>query len=249
MATKKICLSSLSARRQQPQWMQATFTNLHMLTRESLLSGLYLDSLELPLEFRWTQDRIDASLAETMSARPDDADDLWIFAYGSLMWNPLLDFNRRSVATLHGWHRSFCMRSLAGRGSPARPGRMLALESGGNTEGVALRLSGPQRHDELRVVWRREMVGGAYRPTWAPVTLDDGSRAHAIAFVADPERPLFERDASVATTAPIIARAAGSFGTNADYVFQLEEALSSCGLHDSYVESLAAELRRMSCES
>jgi len=216
-----------------------------MLTRESLQSGHYLDNIELPAEFRWTQDRIDASLTDTLADRPDDGEDVWIFAYGSLMWNPLLDFDRRSVATLHGWHRSFCMRSIAGRGSPERPGRMLGLEAGGSTQGVALRLAAARRDEELGVVWRREMVGGSYRPTWAAVTLDDGTQTQAIAFVVDAGRRLFERDASIATVAPVIARAAGSFGSNADYVFRLEDALRDSGLRDVYIESLAAELRRL----
>lgn len=110
--------------------MQATFPNRHMLTRESLLSGRYLDSLELPLEFRWTQDRIDTSLAEAMSARPDEGDDLWIFAYGSLMWNPLLDFDRRSVAprlertrprSTFSWWTMTTARSTAQFTVPAHP--------------------------------------------------------------------------------------------------------------------------------
>ncbi|MNT33988.1 ChaC-like protein [compost metagenome] len=220
-----------------------------MLTREPLQSGLYLDNLELPAEFRWTQDLIDASLTATLAARPDIGEDIWIFAYGSLIWNPLLDFDRHSVATMHGWHRSFCLRSIAGRGSSERPGRMLGLEVGGTTQGVALRLTASRRDAELRVVWRREMVGGAYRPTWASVTLDDGTETHAIAFVADASRPLFERDASVATIAPIISRAAGSFGTNAEYVFKLESALHARELRDTYVDTLAAALRHLRGEA
>lgn len=219
-----------------------------MLTRESLQSGHYFENLELPHEYRWSQNRIDQSLASTLAARPDNSDALWIFAYGSLMWNPLLEFDRRELATLHGWHRSFCMRSLAGRGSPEQPGRMLGLEPGGSTEGTALRLSASTRDDELRVVWTREMISGAYLPTWAPVTLANGVEAYAIAFVADATGPLFENDASVATTTPIIASASGSFGTNADYVFKLEAALSECGLRDQYIASLATALRTFARE-
>lgn len=215
-----------------------------MLTRDSIRSGRYLESLELPKDLLWSQAQIDSSLAAVISARPDIGA-VWVFAYGSLMWNPLLEFDRRETATLHGWHRSFCMRSVAGRGSLDRPGRMLALEPGGTTQGVALRLAGPRRDDELRVVWTREMVSGSYRPTWAPVTLADGTSTYAIAFVVDPTRPLFESDASVETTAPIIAGASGSFGSNADYVYQLEAALLKGGLRDPYIESLANTLRRL----
>jgi len=214
-----------------------------MLTRETINSGAYLGSFGLPREVAWTQDQIEASLAETMRARPAGAD-VWVFAYGSLMWNPLLDFDRREIATLHGWRRSFCLRMTAGRGSPEVPGRMLALEAGGSTHGVALRLAAATLEEELRVLWIREMVTGSYLPTWAPLTLADGTGTAAIAFVANPARPQYEPDASVATVASIVAAASGAFGSNADYVLALECALSECALADGYIEALAAALRR-----
>ncbi|WP_420992173.1 gamma-glutamylcyclotransferase [Cupriavidus sp. 30B13] len=214
-----------------------------MFTRETINSGAYLGSFDLPKDVVWTQGQIDASLAETMRARPAGGE-VWVFAYGSLMWNPLLNFDRREIATLHGWRRSFCLRMIAGRGSPEVPGRMLALEAGGSTHGVALRLAAGTLEDELRVLWIREMVTGSYLPTWAPLTLADGTETAAIAFVANTARPQYERDSSVATVASIIAAASGSFGSNADYVLALECALSECALADEYIEALAAALRR-----
>jgi cation transport protein ChaC len=224
------------------------FWNLYraapMLTRQAIHSGEYLDHFE-SLPNLWTTDRIERSLVETMSLRPVETDGVWIFAYGSLMWNPMVQFERRQIATLHGWHRSFCLRMDIGRGSPEMPGRMLALESGGHTHGVALKLSTSTMEDELRLVWIREMVLGSYKPTWAPVTLDDETKTQAIAFVADTSREQYARDSRVATVAPLVARAAGKFGSNAEYLFKLHAALSECSLRDSYIDELAGEVQRI----
>ncbi len=124
-----------------------------MLTRQALDSGAYLEKFR-SLPNLWTSERIEASLAETLKQRPACVNnDVWIFAYGSLMWNPMVDFDRREVATLHEWHRSFCLSMTIGRGSPERPGRMLALEAGGHTTGLALRLTPHTMHEDLKAVW------------------------------------------------------------------------------------------------
>jgi cation transport protein ChaC len=216
-----------------------------MLNRNAIRSGAYLESFDsLPSEMLWTQARIDASLAQTLRQRPHRGE-VWVFAYGSLMWNPISEFDSRRIATLHGWHRSFCIRMIAGRGTPEQPGRMLSLEAGGSTQGVALRLAGPALEEELRILWIREMVTGAYRPTWAALTLDDGTQLSAIAFVAEPDGAQYESDARVSAIAPAMSVATGLFGTNAEYVFKLESALADCGLNDPYIDELAAELTRI----
>lgn len=213
-----------------------------MLNRTAISSGAYLESFDsLPKDILWTQAQIDRSLAETMSRRPEQGD-LWVFAYGSLMWNPISDYDSRVVATLDDWHRSFCIRLIAGRGSPEKPGRMLSLEPGGTTEGVALRMPETTLNEELRILWIREMVTGAYAPTWAPIRFRAGGKATALVFVANSHQSQFEPDARPATIAPLMAAASGSFGTNAEYVFKLQRALADCQMRDSYIDELAAEL-------
>lgn len=212
------------------------------LSRNSVRSGAYLDSFDsLPRDIRWTSDRIFQSLADTLGAGPEP-DDIWLFAYGSLIWNPLIEFAERRKANLPDWHRSFCLRMIAGRGHPTTPGRMLAVEPGGTTQGIAYRLIAPLVDCELRLVWIREMVAGSYRPSWCPITLETGRIVPAIVFTADPTRPYYEGDSSVATVAPLISSASGSHGTNADYAFQLAAALVEEGLADPYVESLVQSI-------
>lgn len=215
-----------------------------MLNRTAISSGAYLESFDsLPKEILWTQSQIDQSLADTMSQRPKQGD-LWVFAYGSLMWNPISEYDSRVIATLDDWHRSFCIRLIAGRGSPENPGRMLSLEPGGTTEGVALRMPEANLNEELRILWIREMVTGAYTPTWAPIRFKTGGNATALVFVANSDQAQFESDARPTAIAPLMAAASGSFGTNAEYVFKLQRALADCGMTDKYIDELALELTK-----
>lgn len=119
---------------------QSGLWRIDVLSRKLILSGAYLQAFASALgDTLWPLERIEASLNQTLEKRPRNTD-VWLFGYGSLLWNPLFEFDAREIATLHGWHRSFCLRVVAGRGSVEAPGRMLSLEPGGSTTGVALRL-------------------------------------------------------------------------------------------------------------
>lgn len=214
-----------------------------MLTRQMIMSGEYLDSFDtLPDSLRWDQAKIFESMTRTLAWRPAGGE-IWVFAYGSLMWNPMLDFEQRVVATLEGWQRRFCIRMITGRGSVQTPGRMLALEPGGVTHGVAYRLNPFTVDDELRLLWTREMPTGAYRPIWAYLRLESGRDVTAIVFVADPKCALYECESHLPLVAPLIAAAQGPFGSNADYVLKLETALILADLHDPFITELAGLLR------
>jgi cation transport protein ChaC len=211
-----------------------------ILTRENLGNGRYRTGLAMPEHLAWSEAQVERSLAETWALRP--AGPVWVFAYGSLMWNPLIAVEEERIATLQGWHRSFCLKSISGRGRPERPGRVLSLQPGGEAEGVALRLHEATAYDELRLLWTREMSSGSYRPQWSPVTLSDGSPIQAISFTADPAHPLHDADESADTVARLVAVAAGAFGPNVDYVRALSKSLRERRLHDPYVEAIVGAL-------
>ncbi|MBV7427211.1 MULTISPECIES: gamma-glutamylcyclotransferase [unclassified Acidovorax] len=215
-----------------------------ILTRENLGNGSFRSHLAMPEHASWTDARLDQSFAETWAQRPGGP--VWVFGYGSLIWNPLMVFEEQRTATLRGWHRSFCLRSISGRGSPGQPGRVLSLLSGGEVQGVALRLATPTARDEVRLLWTREMTGGSYVPRWLPVQLAGGGTVHAITFVANTEHPQHEQDASASTVARLVARARGVFGPNIDYVLALDRALREHGLHDPYIEAIMARMREAS---
>ncbi|WP_336601649.1 gamma-glutamylcyclotransferase [Paraburkholderia bengalensis] len=209
------------------------------------MSGAYQDAFASALgDVIWPLEKIEASLNHTLAARPADGG-VWLFGYGSLIWNPLFEFDARRVGTLHGWHRSFCLRVVAGRGSVETPGRMLSLESGGSTDGVVLRLPADKLVEELRLIWIREMIAGAYIPTWADIILADGRKIKALVFVANCLHVYHEINSDISHIAPIIANASGSIGTNADYVRILQSSLQDCDIHDRYVDTLVDELDRL----
>jgi cation transport protein ChaC len=153
----------------------------------------------------WSAEQRAASLAATLACRPDDGP-VWIFGYGSLMWNPALEFVESATGTLPGWHRAFCLRLTAGRGSACQP-RMLALKEGGRTTGVAYRLPDDTLEEELTCCGS-EMITGCYMPTWCKLELDDGRTVNALVFIMDPRHPLYEADTRPGDCA-LIAAASG----------------------------------------
>lgn len=219
---------------------------MSILTRDALGDGSLRQRLGLPPGLAWTEAQIEASLADTLARRPPGP--VWVFGYGSLMWNPLLEVVDRRVATLEGWHRSFCLRTVVGRGRPETPGRMLSLQAGGSVQGLALQMPGPEdalRH-ELRLLWRREMTMGSYRPLWAAARSPRGEELPVLVFVANAEHPMHEADDSVPTVAQHVATAEGAFGRNLEYLLALRRALAELGLHDPAVDALTAAVESIS---
>ena len=111
---------------------------------------------------------IEADLDATLASHPP-GEDVWLFGYGSLMWNPAIEFAERRAGAVHGWHRRFCLWLHMGRGSPDNPGLMLALERGGRCAGMLFRIPAADARDELLLAWRRELFTGAYRSRWVTV--------------------------------------------------------------------------------
>ncbi|CPR19951.1 gamma-glutamylcyclotransferase [Brenneria goodwinii] len=185
-----------------------------------------------------------ASLEKTLARRPD-CGPVWVFGYGSLMWNPVFDAEEACLATLHDWHRAFCLRLTAGRGTTNRPGRMLALIPGGKTTGLAFRLSESSLREDLELLWKREMLTGCYRPEWFELQQKNGDIVTALVFVSAMEHPLIEEDTCIQRVAPLIAQASGPLGTNAQYLFALEQELKNYGMEDNELSELAQQVRRL----
>ena len=70
-----------------------------------------------------------------------ERDPIWIFGYGSLMWNPGFAYATRSIARLNGYHRALCIRSTHYRGTIARPGLVFGLDWGGACDGIAFKVA------------------------------------------------------------------------------------------------------------
>ena len=191
---------------------------------------------------RLTGEALERSLEEMLAAHARG--DIWVFGYGSLMWNPGLDYDVRRVATIYGYHRNFCLWSRINRGTPDSPGLVLTLERGGSCRGLAYRLTrgrGRDR-DELSRLWRREMSMGSYRPRWLEVRSGDETY-EALAFVVNRRCTGYAGKLPIETMVQAIATARGKYGSSADYLFKTEAALAEHGIRDERVRLLAERVR------
>jgi len=162
---------------------------------------------------------------------------LWVFAYGSLMWNPTLVLDDSRPALLDGYRRRFCLWMPLGRGSPERPGLMLALERGGRCHGLALRIPPELVQPESRILWRREMLAEAYRPVWVKLRLRGGSLP-AVAFVVNPRHARYAPRIPEAAAVRSIASAEGRLGRCRDYLANLVASLDHHGIADGEMRRL-----------
>jgi cation transport protein ChaC len=168
------------------------------------------------------------------------AADVWVFAYGSLIWNPGFEFVEQRGAIARGWHRSFCLGwDLWFRGCLARPGLMLVLDRGGSCSGIAFRLPPERVEAALGALSRREIhiVPHPFPARWISVTID-GRPMRAIAFAIDRNAPEYLTRRSPDEIAAVLATAAGRVGSMADYLFQTVSRLEAMGLRDRHLWQL-----------
>lgn len=164
---------------------------------------------------------------------------LWVFAYGSLIWNPEFDYEEVVQATALGWHRSFCLLLTRWRGTRELPALMLALDRGGMCIGNAYAL--PARDFKGQIVRLLEREIDANPPTNVPRWIDvsaDGTDVKALTFIADPEGPAYAGKLPLQKVAWTLARAAGHWGSSAQYLYNTYSKLESVGIHDESIAEL-----------
>jgi len=175
-------------------------------------------------------------LAAQLAARAP-ADAFWVFAYGSLIWNPCFDVVERRVARAHGWRRIFCLGwDRRFRGNSDNPGLMLALDRGGQCRGVVFRLDPATLTDSLARLVRREMsmVPSSFPPRWITVTTDEGP-LRALTFAMDRRSGRYIGDLTEEQTADMLATACGFRGSMAEYLHATVEHLEQMGIHDRHL--------------
>lgn len=177
-----------------------------------------------------------ATIAQLL-AQIDDPGEIWFFAYGSLIWKPACDFVEMRTGTIRGWHRAFCLGwNNRWRGSDEHPGLMLALDRGGACKGVAYRLPPDAIEDNLIKLFEREMAWrpSAFPPRW--VNVQAGERTmKALTFCIDRNSGRYVSGLSEDQIADVLAKAVGSRGSMADYLFSTVSHLEQLGIHDPHL--------------
>ncbi|MFG1416204.1 gamma-glutamylcyclotransferase [Xanthobacter sp. V0B-10] len=181
-----------------------------------------------------------------MSEETGAGHDHWVFAYGSLMWNPGFAFAERCEARLIGAHRALCVYSFHHRGTPEAPGLVLGLELGGSCRGIAYRVEARDWTQTYAYLTEREQISGVYRECVRRVQLLDGSRrnAPAVAYLVNRAHAQYAGGLDLQQQLALVQRSHGKSGPNADYVLATVGALDELGLADPGLTWIAGHLRR-----
>ncbi|SPA17420.1 putative cation transport regulatory protein [Cupriavidus taiwanensis] len=191
---------------------------------------------------------LEQSLADTLARRPDDpalGGDVWVFGYGSLIWNPMVVHTERQRATVHGYHRGFYLYSRINRGTWDNPGLVLGLDRGGCCHGMAFRVPSQVVEQEFRVLWRREMLTGAYHPRWLRIRVGAAGapEPRALAFVMNRSHEAYAGRLPDASVVERLRHAAGLYGPAREYLQQTLLGLATNGVDDPYLGRLWRQLQ------
>lgn len=179
-------------------------------------------------------------------AGSDGSGQIWVFAYGSLIWKPACEFVEIRTGLLRGWHRAFCLGwNTWFRGSKSNPGLMLALDRGGSCKGALYRLPPGQAEENIEKLCRREMSQkpSSFPPRWVTVATEHGP-VRAFTFCIDRNSGRYVSGLSEAEVADVLAKAVGSRGSMVEYLFNTVSHLEQLGIHDPHLwrlQELVAE--------
>ncbi len=176
---------------------------------------------------------------------------LWVFGYGSLMWEPGFDYVEKHVVRLWGYHRSFCMWSYHYRGTREAPGLVLALDEHEDAfcDGVAYCIAPEKAGDTLAYLRERELISHAYVEAIVPLTLPDGKEIEAVTYVINKSHEQYCRETRLEKQAAIIAGARGGRGPNATYLANTVRHLQDLGLQDRDLDWLANRVNEIAGRS
>ncbi|KKB07681.1 gamma-glutamylcyclotransferase [Devosia chinhatensis] len=168
----------------------------------------------------------------------DANDSFWVFGYGSLIWNPGFEFVGAQPGLLHGAHRALSIISHHYRGTPERPGLVFGLVRGGSCRGIAFEIAPKNWAATRAYLHAREMVTSVYRDAMRPVSLADGRRVSALAYLVDERHEQFAGLLSVDQQVEMVRTAHGSAGPNIDYVINTARHLEQLGIRDRSLMTL-----------
>jgi cation transport protein ChaC len=224
--------------------MRLTELHVERVRREIADPGIQL----LPGFVAATDADYERVVADIMAGAPDGG--FWVFAYGSLIWNPEFDFVERRTAVARGWHRRFCLGwDYRYRGNREQPGLMLALDRGGQCNGVVFRLPDEAIKPNMHRLIRREMsmVPSAFPPRWIPVTTPEGP-LKALTFAMNRKSGRYVGELDDEATADMLATACGFRGSMAEYLHATVSHLDMLGIRDRHLwrlqEMVAERLER-----
>ena len=206
------------------------------------------NSMPIPAGFEILDRETREASRQAVLADVKNGKSIWVFGYGSLMWNPAFHFAERLPGTIHGWHRSFCLSMPVGRGSVEQPGLMLALDRGGSCRGFAFRIEPEKVQSETQILWRREMIAGGYAPRWVRVKSAAGE-LHALTFTVNRSHTRYVGRLPVETSVRALAMAVGPMGRARDYLHNTVVHMDELGVGDGQLHRLLDLVDSFGCDA
>lgn len=189
--------------------------------------------------------RVEAARLQALRDRLNATGDgeVWVFGYGSLLWDPGFEYEERRPALLHGYHRSFCVYSEYYRGTAERPGLVLGLDRGGSCRGAAYRLHKESALPIMDYLWEREMIYNVYEPRVVRVRLGD-RLVQSRTFVANRRHKQYAGRLSMMEKSRLIRQGVGVGGANTEYLANTLSHLDVLGVNDGALRRLCTMVER-----
>ncbi|ANM71190.1 ChaC-like family protein [Arabidopsis thaliana] len=169
---------------------------------------------------------------------------LWVFGYGSLIWNPGFDFDEKLIGYIKDYKRVFDLACIDHRGTPEHPARTCTLEqsTGAICWGAAYCVRGGPEKEKLAMEYleRRECEYDS-KTLVEFYTENDTSTpivTGVIVFTSTPDKvsnKYYLGPAPLEEMARQIATASGPCGNNREYLFKLEKAMFDIGIRESFL--------------
>ncbi|MBL4615028.1 MAG: gamma-glutamylcyclotransferase [Magnetovibrio sp.] len=165
-------------------------------------------------------------------------DDFWVFAYGSLMWNPGFDYEEVKPGIIEDFHRSLCVRSTIYRGTPENPGLVLGMDQGGSCCGRVFRVAPQNVNDTIAYLDEREQVTKVYCPHFFDTLLNDGRTVKSYTFVVRHDHDQYAGQLSIEEQARLVAQGIGKAGPAMEYLKNTIEHIDELGIHDQQLHEV-----------
>jgi cation transport protein ChaC len=178
---------------------------------------------------------------DAIKAQHPPGEDLWVFAYASLIWRQEFTHTEQHLTHVHGWHRALKMWSRINRGTPESPGLVFALLPGGSCKGLVFRIPAKHALPMLDRLWLREMPNHVYTPKYldCPIALGTANNTvRALTFTLPKTSPSYTGHLSAAQYRAIFSKACGRFGSTLDYAQQTLASLQKLGIEDRALQAL-----------
>lgn len=203
--------------------------DIHEFIKERPEAGLTLNDV-------YSKEVREESRLNALSGRIDQ--DLYVFAYGSLMWDPAFRFSEVRKARLLNYSRRFILKDTGGaRGTEERPGLMAALDVGDACDGLLFKIAQAHVDEETEILWRREMVGPAYRPVFVDIEINDHIYS-ALTFVADHSAEVICGNLTWDQQIEYLSTGTGFLGSSLDYLTNIAQQFDCLGIADEHVTDL-----------